>query len=228
MIVLLAKRAAPLLVTTMLVAVPAWAQTSAPSASSPPATAQTQPPAATTPGTPSTTAPSTMGNMQGGSMGNMSSGSKMGQGPSGTMHKGMPHSRTAAAVPADQTMQTMVENRLNDLHSRLKISAAQGQQWDQFAQVMRDNAKAMDQLYKDRADKLISMSAVDNMQSFAQIEQERAQDMQKLVPAFQTLYASLSDEQKQSADKMFRYEAQRAQTKRQTTAARHAPTKPTP
>ncbi len=69
---------------------------------------------------------------------------------------------------------------------------------------MRDNAKAMDAIYQQRAEKLASMTAVDNMQSFAQIEQERAQDMQKLVPAFQTLYGSLSDQQKKTADQMFR------------------------
>ena len=69
---------------------------------------------------------------------------------------------------------------------------------------MRDNAKEMDQSYQQRAEKLGSMSAVDNMQSYAQIEQVRAQDMQKLVPAFQTLYSSLSDQQKKTADAMFR------------------------
>lgn len=206
----LAKRAAPLLVTTVLVAAPAWAQTIAPSSPTPSAPSAIQAPTA-----PSSAAPSSSANMPG--------GMKMGQGPSGTSQKGMPHSRTAASVPAGETMQTLVENRLSDLHSRLKITSAQGQQWDQFAQVMRDNAKAMDQLYKDRSDKLTAMSAVDNMQSFAQIEQERAQDMQKLVPAFQTLYASLSDEQKQSADRMFRYEAAHEQAKRQATAARHSP-----
>ena len=60
------------------------------------------------------------------------------------------------------------------------------------------------QIYQQRAEKLTSMTAVDNMQSYAQIEQERAQDMQKLVPAFQTLYGSLSDQQKKTADQMFR------------------------
>jgi hypothetical protein len=54
----------------------------------------------------------------------------------------------------------------------------------------------MDRIYQQRADKLGSMTAVDNMQSYAQIEQQRAQDAQKLVPAFQTLYSSLSDQQK--------------------------------
>ena len=80
--------------------------------------------------------------------------------------------------------------RITDLHSRLHITAEQKPQWDQFTQVMRDNAKEMDEAYQQRAEKMGTMSAVDNMQSFAQIEQQRAQEMEKLVPAFQTLYAS--------------------------------------
>ena len=40
---------------------------------------------------------------------------------------------------------------------------------------MRDNAREMDQLYQQRAEKLASMSAVDNMEPYAQIEQQRAQ-----------------------------------------------------
>jgi hypothetical protein len=62
------------------------------------------------------------------------------------------------------------------------------------------------------------MNAVENMQSYAQIEQTRAQDMQKLVPAFQTLYTALSDEQKKQADQLFRNQAARAQQHRGTAA----------
>ncbi|HLJ05081.1 MAG TPA: Spy/CpxP family protein refolding chaperone [Acetobacteraceae bacterium] len=117
-------------------------------------------------------------------------------------------------------MQSLVDKRIAELHSRLHITADQKPQWDQFTQVMRDNAKQMDDMYQKRAQQLGTMSAVDNMQSFAQIEQERAQDMQKLVPAFQTLYASLSDEQKKAADQMFRANAAKAQSRRQAAAAK--------
>ena len=115
-------------------------------------------------------------------------------------------------------MQSLVERRIADLHSRLHITPQQSQQWDQFAQVMRDNAHEMDQIYQARAEKLGSMTAVDNMQSYAQIEQQRAQDVQKLVPAFQTLYVSLSDQQKKAADEMFRTRAQHAQAGHQAAA----------
>ena len=129
--------------------------------------------------------------------------------PSTTAHKAAAHS-TSTRQQGD-TMESLVNKRIADLHSRLHITQDQSQQWDQFAQQMRDNARNIDQAYQQRADKISSMSAVDNMQSFADIEQQRAQDMQKLVPAFQTLYASLSDQQKQTADQLFRnYSAQAA------------------
>jgi hypothetical protein len=83
---------------------------------------------------------------------------------------------------------------------------------------MRDNAKDLDQAYQQRAVSFSSMNAVENMQSYAQIEQARAQDMQKLVPAFQALYDSLSDQQKKAADQMFRNRAENAQTRHQAAA----------
>ena len=125
--------------------------------------------------------------------------------PTGTAQKALPHSgRSADARQPGETMESLVERRIADLHGRLHITSEQSQQWDQFAQVMRDNAREMDQLYQQRAGRLTSMTAVDNMQSFAQIEQQRSQDTQKLVAAFQTLYGSLSDAQKKTADQMFR------------------------
>jgi periplasmic protein CpxP/Spy len=194
----LLTRAAPLLLTTMLVAAPAFAQST---------TSQTNPgsgaPAATTaPAMPQ---------------------AATGSGPSGTMHKSMPgqSSRTAATGrQPGETMSSLVERRIADLHGKLHITGDQSAKWDQFAQVMRDNAKQMDQAYQQRAEKFSSMSAVDNMQSFAQIEQQRAQDMQKLLPTFQTLYASLSDQQKKTADDLFRNYAQNAQARRQATVAK--------
>ncbi len=64
------------------------------------------------------------------------------------------------------------------------------------------------------------MSAVDNLRSYAELEQQRAQDIQKLVPAFQTLYGALSDQQKREADQMFRSYAANARPGAQAAAAR--------
>jgi hypothetical protein len=103
-----------------------------------------------------------------------------------------------------------VEKRITNLHARLKITPAQEQEWNQFAQVMRDNARQMDQDYQQRSQRVQEMSALDNMQSYAKIAEAHAQDVQKLVPAFETLYNSMSAEQKHTADQVFRSYAERA------------------
>jgi hypothetical protein len=103
-----------------------------------------------------------------------------------------------------------VEKRITDLHARLKITSAQEQQWNQFAQVMRDNARQMDQDYQRRAQRVQEMSALDNMQSYAKIAEAHAQDVQKLVPAFEALYNAMSAEQQHTADQVFRSYAERA------------------
>jgi protein CpxP len=114
-----------------------------------------------------------------------------------TVHKPMAQAKSAS--PTER-----VEQHISQLHSELHITPAQQTEWDQFAQVMRDNAKAMDQLLQQRAAGFASMNAVDNMQSYAQIAQQHAQDTQKLATAFQTLYSDMSDSQKKNADAVFR------------------------
>jgi periplasmic protein CpxP/Spy len=103
-----------------------------------------------------------------------------------------------------------VEKRIADLHARLKITPAQEQKWSQFTQVMRDNARQMDQDYQQRSQRVQEMSALDNMHSYAKIAEAHAQDVQKLVSPFEALYSSMSAEQKHTADQVFRSYAERA------------------
>jgi periplasmic protein CpxP/Spy len=200
---LLAHAATVLLVTTILaggVGTVAFAQTTAapnPPAAGAPAGAASSGSAATTAATtPTATTPT-------------------------TTHHIPIHARTAASRPKGETMQQMAEQRIADLHKRLHITSAQQSQWDQFSQAMLDNAKDLDQAYQQRAASFDKMNAVENMQSYAQIEQTRSQDMQKLVPAFQTLYSSLSDDQKQQADQLFRNQAARATQRHGAAPAAH-------
>jgi protein CpxP len=123
----------------------------------------------------------------------------------------------AAAAPkakasAHQSMspEQRVEQHITELHAQLRITPEQQTQWDQFAQVMRENAKAMDQALQQRAASFGTMTAADDMQSYAQIAQQHAQDTQKLATAFQTLYASMSDDQKKNADAVFQERTARA------------------
>jgi protein CpxP len=115
---------------------------------------------------------------------------------------------TARAAKAHNRVDA-VDQRIADLHAGLQITPAQQTQWDQFAQVMRDNAKAMDDAFTARMKTMASMTAPQNMQSYAQVAMDHAQQVQKLVPPFQALYDTMSDNQKRLADQMFRADPSR-------------------
>jgi periplasmic protein CpxP/Spy len=116
----------------------------------------------------------------------------------------------APVVPAKavagvaQNKVSTVDQRITELHTRLQITPAQQAQWDQFSEVMRANAQDMDATFKTRMEAMPTMTATENMQSYAQVAMGHAQDVQKLVPVFQTLYDTMSDDQKRTADQIFR------------------------
>jgi periplasmic protein CpxP/Spy len=109
-----------------------------------------------------------------------------------------------------------IEARITSLHTQLKLTADQETQWQAVAQVMRDNAHKLDQLVHARSDKRATMSAVDNLTTYEAIVDAHADGLKQLVPAFQALYATLSDAQKKNADAVFN------QTSRTRRAAKKA------
>jgi hypothetical protein len=114
----------------------------------------------------------------------------------------------AAASSADVRAaqhQQRVEERITWLHTQLKITPEQEPQWTTFADVMRSNGQTMGALYKQRMETENTRNALDDMKQYAQIAQAHAEDMQKLVTAFEPLYTSLSPEQKKLADQTFRH-----------------------
>ncbi len=122
---------------------------------------------------------------------------------------GAPGGATSAApgkASRAQKHEDFVEKRIGEMRTQLKITDQQSQQWDTFAQTMRDNAEKAGQAFQDRAQKLSSMNADDAMKSYAAVSQVHADNMQKLAAAFSPLYAVLSDDQKKIADKLFRNE----------------------
>jgi protein CpxP len=110
---------------------------------------------------------------------------------------------------AGKNAQERVEQRIKQLHSQLQITPAEQPQWDQFAHVMRENARDMDQAFMQRAQQFSKMSAVENMRSYEQIAEEHTQRLQKLIPAFESLYDAMPDQQKRLADQVFRENAER-------------------
>src|SRR5215469_16863072 len=97
-----------------------------------------------------------------------------------------------------------VERRIRELHAQLHITPAEEAQWNQFAEVMRENARDMDQAVMQRVQQLETMNAVQNMQSYHQLAEEHAQHVQKLCQAFENLYNGMPDQQKQLTDQVFR------------------------
>ena len=111
----------------------------------------------------------------------------------------------APAAPA--STQAAVDQRIRMLQSQLGITEAQMPLWSAFAQSMRDHAASTDALFTQRAASVSAMSATDNMHSYAQIARAYADNTERLATAFDSLYASLSDTQKQAADTLFRQQA---------------------
>src|ERR1700759_2603826 len=52
---------------------------------------------------------------------------------------------------AGKNAEERVENRIKELHAQLHITPAEEPQWNQFAEVMRENAREMDQTLMQRA-----------------------------------------------------------------------------
>jgi hypothetical protein len=100
-----------------------------------------------------------------------------------------------------------IDQRIHALQTQLGITDKQMPLWTAFAQVMRDNAVSTDALFAQRAGEVKAMSAVDNMRSYAQLARAYADSTERLATAFESLYASLSDTQKQAADNLFRQQA---------------------
>jgi len=95
------------------------------------------------------------------------------------------------------------EARIKELQGELKITGPQELLWNNVAQVMRENAKEMDALTKERAENSKSMNAVERMKFHSQITEARLAQEKRLIPPFEALYAGISDEQKKVIDTIF-------------------------
>jgi hypothetical protein len=116
----------------------------------------------------------------------------------------------AAATPAPgplPTPEAAADARLNALQAQLHITDAQMPQWKAFAQAMRQNASSTDALFRQRAQSVTTMSALDNMKSYAQIARAYADSTQALAEAFEPLYLALNDQQRHTIDALFHSEA---------------------
>jgi periplasmic protein CpxP/Spy len=110
----------------------------------------------------------------------------------------------ATATAADDPMQQAVQQRIGALQAKLAITAPQMADWNSFTEAMRANAISTNQLFQQRAQNAATMSAVENMKSYAAIARAYADNTDHLATSFATLYAKLSPDQQKTADALFR------------------------
>ncbi len=127
-----------------------------------------------------------------------------------------PLSGTALADPPAQdgaggkNAANAVENRIRDLHDKLKVTEAQAGQWDAEARTMRSNAQAIDELVQERRKNAAQMTAVADLRAYQEIVEAHAKGAKRLGDVFEKLYDTMSDEQKALADSVFRQHKQDA------------------
>ncbi len=137
--------------------------------------------------------------------------------PASTGGQAASQGRPAAGHSAEGS----IERRIADLQARLEITPAQQPEWEQFAQVMRDNARTIDETFQQRQKALPGLTAVENIESYAQLTTEHSREVLKLVPAFQAVYDKMSEAQKHRADEVFRTNSNRGEQARHGEQGRH-------
>lgn len=114
-----------------------------------------------------------------------------------------PSSAPVQAARPERGGAVQVERRIAGLQRRLKITPDEQPQWDAFAAVMRQNATHIEALQHDRAAKVATMTAPEDMRSYADVARVHADDLQRLATSFDALYAAMTPEQKATADRTF-------------------------
>jgi hypothetical protein len=109
-----------------------------------------------------------------------------------------------AGTEAAQTDAETVEQRITNLHAELKITPAEEAKWNSVAQVMRENAAAMEKLAASKTEQApSSMTAVEDLKGYEKFAQAHVTGLKSLISSFETLYASFPDDQKKAADEVF-------------------------
>jgi len=106
-------------------------------------------------------------------------------------------------MPMMAAMAGHVEGRLAFLKTELKVTDAQLPLWNTFAQVVRDNAKAMeDMMPGGMMGAGQSATLPDKLAMREKMITAHLEGLRKLKTAVDPLYAALSDEQKKTADEI--------------------------
>jgi periplasmic protein CpxP/Spy len=104
-----------------------------------------------------------------------------------------------AGQPKQQGQPPSVDALISRWHQQLKITPAQDSAFNALATIVRSNAQAA----QSQPAPGQNMTAVDGLRFTIQAMQIEVAGLQKLLPALEALYGTLSDQQKQTANKVF-------------------------
>jgi hypothetical protein len=94
--------------------------------------------------------------------------------------------------------------RIKYLHDRLRITPEQEPLWDTVAQTIRDNVRDIVPLLRERFRATTMGSALDVLHSYEALGEAQLDSLQKFIAVFDSLYASLAEDQKKIADAILR------------------------
>ena len=95
------------------------------------------------------------------------------------------------------------EAQIKALQNELMITDSQKELWNDLTRVMRQNAKEMDVLEKERAQNNKVLTAVERMRLYSEITEVHLNQLNRFIPPFEAFYSILTDEQKKITDKLF-------------------------
>ena len=115
-----------------------------------------------------------------------------------------------AQAPAGSGRNNGLETRISELHQKLQITPEQEAKWKAVAKVMHSNAEASRALVEEKRKDEATMSAVADLNAYADIAEAHAKHVRKLAKVFAELYDTMSDDQKKVADQVFQEHKRKA------------------
>jgi len=109
-----------------------------------------------------------------------------------------------AQAPAAGGHSNGLETRISELHQKLQITPEQEDKWKAVAKVMRANAEASRALVEEKRKDEANLTAVADLNAYADIAEAHAKHARKMAKVFAALYDGMSDDQKKVADEVFR------------------------
>jgi len=108
-----------------------------------------------------------------------------------------------AQAPAGAGRNNGLETRISDLHSQLQITPEQESKWQAVAKVMHANAQASRKAVEEKRKDEANLTAVADLNAYAEIAELHAKHVRKLAKVFADLYDAMTPDQKKIADQVF-------------------------